>query len=52
MDSINNNSFDNLEEVRLEVADRFMSMLDEDGQPMFNKDWIERNILGITENPE
>jgi len=45
----------NYEEQRLNVAQKLMSILDEDGQPMYNEDWIQNHILGTTneiKNPE
>jgi hypothetical protein len=32
---------------RIEIANQFINMLDEDGQPMYSMDWIEEHILGI-----
>ena len=37
------------EEQRIDMAQRLMSILDEDGQPMYNEDWINQHILGISE---
>jgi hypothetical protein len=54
LDSVN---FDSNEQrkQRIEVADKLMSILDEDGQPMFNESWIRQHIIGEfeeTKNPE
>ena len=43
-------NFEEIRKQRIVLADRLMSILDEDGQPMYNEDWIERNI--ITESDE
>ncbi len=40
------------EEQRIDIAQKMMSILDEDGQPMYNEDWINQHILGITEEKE
>ena len=34
------------------MADHYLSILDEDGQPMYNPEWIKKNILGIDEEEE
>ena len=58
MDSkLNGIGFDTYDERnhRIEVADMFMSIQDEDGQPMFDVDWVKRNIIGDfeeTKKPE
>jgi len=56
MDSrLENINLDEITKNRIEVAEKLMSILDEDGQPMYNEDWIKQHILGIsdeTENPE
>ena len=42
-------NFDEIRQDRIDVAQKLMSIFDEDGQPMYNQDWIEKNILGTTE---
>jgi len=37
----------NCDNKRMEMAEQLMSMLDEDGQPMYSREWIEEHILGI-----
>ena len=51
LDSIN---FDSNEQ-RIKISDKLMSILDEDGQPMYNESWIQQHIIGEleeTKNPE
>lgn len=38
-------NYEEVERQRINVADKLMSIVDEDGQPMFNEDWIKQNIL-------
>jgi len=46
-------NFDEIKQQRIELADRLMSIIDEDGQPMYNESWIIQNILTQEiENPE
>ena len=50
---LKNINYEELEKRRKDVADKLMSIVDEDGQPMFNEEWIKENILSKeTENPE
>mgnify|MGYP007099661100 CR=1 FL=1 len=39
----------NCNDKRMEMAEQLMSILDEDGQPLYSKQWINENILGIIE---
>ena len=49
---LKNMSYDELNNQRMELAERLMGILDEDGQPMYNEDWVNKHILGITEEKE
>jgi hypothetical protein len=47
-----NSNFDEFNSQRIEIAERMMGILDEDGQPMYNEEWINEHILGITQEKE
>lgn len=54
LEGINFNT-DEKRRQRVELADKLMSILDEDGQPMYNESWIRQHIVGDleeTKNPE
>lgn len=45
----NNNDKDEInkkiEKQRINIANKLMNIIDEDGQPLYNNEWIEKNIL-------
>lgn len=49
-------NLEKLHNQQIELAERMMGILDEDGQPMYSEDWVTQNIIGmdreVREKPE
>ena len=47
-----NINFEDFDDQQLHIAQRMMDILDEDGQPMYNEEWVNQHILGIVKEKE
>lgn len=44
-DKKNNTNKNKIEKQKIKIANKLMNIKDEDGQPLYNDEWIEKNIL-------